>query len=67
VCYVVIDLWGRTKWLWILVFNCVYVVNKVVLMFVCTCISSYFPLDVLAPGDVWCVVLSSFVILTVSL
>jgi hypothetical protein len=62
---------GRTKWLRNLGLNCVYVVSKSELMFGSTCTSLYFLLEILArlvrfigvAGDVWCVVLSSFVII----
>jgi hypothetical protein len=39
VCCVVTAFYGRSKWLCILVFNCVYVVNKLALL------PSYFLLD----------------------
>jgi hypothetical protein len=42
VCYVVTAFRGRTKWLRVLIFNCVYVVKKLVQMFGYTCIASYF-------------------------
>jgi hypothetical protein len=48
VCYAVTAFRKRNTRLWVLIFNYVYVVNKLVLIFEYTCILLYFLSDVLA-------------------
>jgi hypothetical protein len=47
VCYVITLFWERTKWLWILIFNCMYVVSELGVIFGYNCIF-VFSSDVLA-------------------